>query len=230
LLLAIIGRQAVDKREYVIMIQAVQSPKKWMTILMVWVVMSQTAYADGVTVLRHYLHDLKTLQADFIQLVLNPGDDHLLESSGRFFIQRPGLFRWEYQQPSEQLIIADGQRIYLYDAELDQLSQRTQQDALVGTPISLLSDDLPLEQEFAVHNLDRADGRLWVELIPNASDAQIVKLQLGFYDDQLETVLMEDQFGQLTRFILSNIQRNQPLAAQLFRFEQPIGGEFLNFD
>jgi outer membrane lipoprotein carrier protein len=189
--------------------------------------------AEPFETLRTYLEGLDSLSADFRQITLIPeagGGEQAFESEGRLYLRRPGRFRWEYDAPSEQLIIADGERVYLHDIELNQVSHRAQQAALEGTPAQLLVSDQPLEHYFALHPLERDDGRAWVELQPKAEDSQVVRLQIAFLDGQLDTLLMEDRFGQLTRFSFSHIERNPALDDALFHFERPIGGDFLQMD
>lgn len=190
------------------------------------------AETDSITLLKDYLNGLNSLSADFRQITLRPGPtgEDMIESAGRLFLLRPGRFRWEYDTPSKQLIIADGRRVYLHDTELNQVSHRAQQAALEGTPAQLLVSDEPVENFFALRPLDRDDGRVWVELEPKAEDSEVARLQIAFLDGQLDTLLMEDRFGQLTRFIFTGIQRNPSLAARLFEFQRPTGGDFLQMD
>lgn len=191
-----------------------------------------SAASDSMTTLKDYLKGLNSLSADFRQITLTPGasGEQAFESAGRLYLRRPGQFRWEYDTPSEQLIIADGERVYLQDTELNQVSHRSQQAALDGTPAQLLVSDRPVEEFFRLSPLERDDGRLWTELEPKAEDSQVVRLQIAFLDGQLDTLLMEDRFGQLTRFIFTGIQRNPELADALFEFERPPGGDFLEVD
>lgn len=204
-----------------------------LTLALTLVVSSSVqAGADPIQMLRDYLDGLDSLSADFHQITLVPeaGGEQAFESTGRLYLRRPGRFRWEYDTPSEQLIIADGERVYLHDIELNQVSHRSQNAALEGTPAQLLVSHDPLEQYFTLAPLDRDDGRAWVELMPKAEEAQVVRLQIAFRDGQLDTLLMEDRFGQLTRFRFLRIERNPPLDAALFRFERPTGGDFLQMD
>lgn len=194
--------------------------------------MQARAESDAVEILTDYLQDLNSLSADFRQITLVPGNsgEQAFESAGRLYLRRPGRFRWEYDSPSEQLIIADGSRVYLEDTELDQVSHRSQEAALEGTPAQLLASDEPIDRYFRVRPLERDDGRAWVELEPKAEDSQVTRLQIAFIDGRLDTLLMEDRFGQLTRFVFTGIERNPRLADDLFQFDRPVGGDFLQMD
>lgn len=185
---------------------------------------------DGAQLLRDYLQGLKSMEANFRQLTLEDPAARVLESSGTFYLLRPDRFRWDYDAPWEQQIVADGKRVYLYDPSLEQVSHRGQSAALAGTPAQLLSEDVPPETHFDLHPLERDDGRIWVELIPKDAETPIVRVQVGFVDEELDTLIMEDRFGQLTRFSFSNLKRNLRLAPELFEFEQPQGSSFLSYD
>ena len=186
--------------------------------------------ADGVQLVKDYLRGLNSLKADFRQITLAADGDSMIESRGVFYLLRPNRFRWDYEAPSEQLIVADGKRIYSYDKELAQVSHRGQKAILDGTPAQLLASNEPPEQYFTMRNIDRGDKRVWAELIPKTSETDVEKLQIGFSDGELDTLVMEDRFGQLTRFIFTKLDRNPQLQYAFFRFDRPPGADFLKID
>ncbi|MES9946048.1 MAG: outer membrane lipoprotein chaperone LolA [Candidatus Thiodiazotropha sp.] len=175
---------------------------------------------SGPQQLEAFLEDLTTLQADFEQ-TLQQDDEASYTSSGVFYLKRPGQLRWEYTAPSEQLIVADGDRIWLYDIELEQVSHRSQQAALVGTPAQLLSDQAPINEHFLVNDLGETDGLNWVELLPKGKESHFASLRLALNDNRLQRMEMVDNFGQTTRFVFNNIQRNPTLDVTLFKFTPP---------
>ncbi|MEW8315903.1 MAG: outer membrane lipoprotein chaperone LolA [Candidatus Thiodiazotropha endolucinida] len=175
---------------------------------------------NGPQQLEAFLKDLTTLQADFEQ-TLQQDDDQAYSSNGVFYLKRPGLLRWEYTAPSEQLIVADGDRIWLYDIELEQVSHRSQRAALVGTPAQLLSDQAPISEHFQVYDLGEADGLSWVELLPREKESQFSSLRLALNENNLQRMEMIDNLGQTTRFVFDNLQRNLPLDAALFTLKPP---------
>jgi outer membrane lipoprotein carrier protein len=191
---------------------------------------TQTFAADGVTMVKDYLRGLNSLQANFRQITLAADGGEMIESRGTFYLLRPNRFRWDYETPSEQLIVADGKRIYVYDKELEQVSHRSQKAILDGTPAQLLASNEPPEKYFTMRNIDRGDGRVWAELIPKTSDTDVEKLQIGFTNGELDTLVMEDRFGQLTRFIFTDLDRNPQLQYDMFRFKRPAGADFLKID
>jgi outer membrane lipoprotein carrier protein len=188
------------------------------------------AFADGIAELKDYLRGLNSLSADFRQITLSADGGQMLESTGTFYLLRPDRFRWDYDSPTEQQIVADGRRIYVHDKELAQVTHSSQKKILDGTPAQLLASEQPVEEYFTLRNLDEGDDRTWVELIPKTEDTEVAKLRIAFRDDRLDTLLMEDRFGQLTRFIFTDLERNPQLDYAMFRFEQPTGSDFLQID
>lgn len=189
------------------------------------------APADDTTDrLEAYLGGLMTLRADFHQVTFNADHSQMLESDGSLYLKRPGRFRWEYRTPFEQVIIADGKRVYVHDIELDQVYHRSQREALRGTPALLLTDDAPLEQLFVVEPMAEGGERDWVVLQPRDPNTEIERIEIGLNGHQLDTLVMVDQFGQVTHIRLTEIERNPTLDAALFRFDDSIGGDFLKFD
>jgi len=183
-------------------------------------------WADtGVTHLNAFLDNLGTLQARFEQSVLDQSHNQADRFQGIFYLRRPGQFRWDYSEPYEQLIVADGDRIWLYDSDLEQISHRSQEDALSGTPAQLLSDAGPIEDNFEVIDIGKSQGMAWVELIPRDKESQFVRILLAFMGQELRRMEMADQFGQVTRFQFYDIQRNLALPDELFEFLPPEGSD-----
>jgi outer membrane lipoprotein carrier protein len=191
-------------------------------VLIIMIIFAPSLWAQsGIRQLEAFLEDLKTLQADFRQTLQQPDDDQVYGSNGVFYLKRPGLLRWEYQTPSQQLIVADGNRIWLHDIELEQVSHRSQKAALSGTPAQLLSGVGPVSQHFQVIELGEQDNLTWVELLPKEKEAQFSSVRLALHANRLERMEMYDNFGQVTRFFFDNIQRNPRLSDSLFEFEPP---------
>ncbi|MEN8179682.1 MAG: outer membrane lipoprotein chaperone LolA [Pseudomonadota bacterium] len=177
--------------------------------------------AEANNSLKHFLQGLTTLQANFQQTLEQQDGGGVYFSSGTFYLKRPGQLRWEYDPPNDQLIVADGKRIWLYDRELEQVSHRSQKAALEGTPAQLLSNTGPLDQHFEIKELSEEDGLNWVELQPRDKDAQFNSVRMALAGKQLLRMEMSDNFGQTTRFVFTNMQRNPPLSEEMFDFIPP---------
>lgn len=193
---------------------------------MVFMLLSSTLWAEtGSAHLKAFLDNLGTLQAKFEQSVLDQTHSEAERFQGIFYLRRPGQFRWDYSEPYEQLIVADGDRIWVYDSDLEQVSHRSQEDALRGTPAQLLSDVGPIEDNFEVIDIGESQGMAWVELIPRDKESQFIRILLAFMGKELRRMEMADQFGQVTRFQFYDIQRNLPLPDKLFEFTAPEGSD-----
>lgn len=179
--------------------------------------------ADGEQQLEAFLQGLTSLRADFEQTIELPDQQGVAQSHGTFYLKRPGRVRWEYAPPNDQLIVADGSRIWLYDKELEQVSHRSQAAALKGTPAQLLSEVAPVDRDFVLTSLGERDGLEWVELQPRDKESQFNKLLLAFSHDQLRRLDMFDQFGQKTHFFFTTMERNPTLNDKLFTFKPPSG-------
>jgi len=183
--------------------------------------------SNGEQQLETFLTELKTLQARFSQLVESGEESQAYQSSGTFYLQRPGQFRWDYQVPEGQTIIADGNRIWVHDKELDQVSHKSQESALRGTPALLLTDDQPLDTHFKIRDAGQKDSLSWVELVPRDKESEFISVRLAFSGNLLQKMEMSDNFGQITRFEFTDMKRNQDLDSALFKFRPPPGIDIL---
>lgn len=183
---------------------------------------------DHIAQLRTFLDGTKTLRASFTQTLVRKnqqGKANLQASSGEMAIARPGKFRWQITQPFPQLMVSDGQKVWLYDPELNQVTVRKIGQALNGTPAALLAGDGALDKHFTLRDLGEKDGLGWVEATPKNSDGGFERVLLGFAGDTLKSMTLADNFGQTTVLVFSRIERNPTLAPGLFRFTPPAGAD-----
>lgn len=180
--------------------------------------------------LQAFLDEVGSLSADFEQVLLDADREEIQRSSGTVAIQRPNRFRWDYVLPYEQLIVTDGDRFWIYDSELKQVTIRALTTALSRTPAVVLSSDKPIESEFRVEEQGTRRGLAWVELKPKAADTEFEAIRIGFRGPELAMMELSDSFGQITQLSFSNIRRNPPLEPGLFRFEPPRGVDVIRAD
>lgn len=178
--------------------------------------------------LEDFLTDLQTLKADFSQELIDTETDQVSHARGVFYLSRPERFRWVYEGEYPRYIIADGKTIWLIEEDIQQVSQRSQQSALDGTPASLFASTLDLDKEFEIKDLGQRMGMGWLKLIPKKEDGQFEQILLAFEGDRLARMEMADRFGQVTRFDFFNLQRNPPLDDSLFKFVPPPGYDILD--
>lgn len=159
------------------------------------------------------------IRASFTQTVEGAAFDQPEESRGVLMMRRPGKFRWDYQTPYEQLIVADGTNLWIYDADLEQVIVKPLHEALGDTPALLLSGGSSVEDRFVITELDSTkNGLHWVQLLPRQSEAGFQELRLGFGKNNLEQMELADNFGQLTRLVFSDMQVGVRLPANSFTF------------
>ncbi len=180
------------------------------------------AHADAAAAqLANFFDDLRTLSADFSQQVLDGNKREIQSSSGRMWIMRPGMFRWDYSQPYQQQVVADGSHLWAFDKDLEQVTVQPAGEVLTATPAMLLSGEQPLDEVF---NISEAVGQ-GVLLTPKNNDSNVTELTLLFNADGLERIDAADAFGNTTVFTFSNLQRNPLLDRQLFTFTPPEGAD-----
>lgn len=196
-------------------------------IAVVAIVIAPSAHAEGGTPLNS-LFSYKTLKADFTQEVLDQNRNVQQQMRGRLVIQRPGKFRWNYQAPYEQEIVADGKKVWLYDVDLEQVTVKRQDQALAGSPASLLSTHTKLEDEFKVKSVQRNDGLQWFELTPKSSDSSFDKIMLGLKQKKLDRLEILDSFGQQTDVQFENVQINPGVSPDTFAFTIPKGVDVID--
>ncbi len=182
--------------------------------------------ADAVDALRDFARDVKTGKAGFTQTVTSPDGKRKKVSSGTFEFERPNRFRFAYAKPFEQVIVADGAKVWIYDADLNQASSRKLADALGATPAALLAGT-NLERDFTLKALASEGGLDWVQAVPKQAESTIQSLRLGFREKGLAAMEIVDGFGQRSRLDFSAVQANVPLAAERFQFKLPAGADLI---
>lgn len=197
-----------------------------LAILLTSVVAIQ-AQAAAIEQLRSFLTQTTSARGEFIQRVSRGSGAAVQESGGRFVFQRPGRFRWSYERPYEQLIVADGQRLTIFDRDLNQATVRKLQTSLPSSPASILFGSNDFEREFEVSDAGARDGLEWISARPRARDTPFERIEIGFRDGLPGAMLLVDSFGQTTRLAFAKVERNPKLDADTFRFTPPKGADVL---
>lgn len=189
-------------------------------------VLAAPAWAsNGPDRLHAFLDKVHSLRAEFQQSVFDEDSRQLDDSSGTVYIERPGRFRWDYTAPYPQEIVGDGEKVWVYDSELEQVTVRALGEALGDTPVMLLSSDEPVEKSFEVRAIDGPDGYAWAGLKPLGEQVSFTEIRIGFDGDTLRVMELKDAFGQLTRLRFAQVERNPDLDPALFRFTPPKGAD-----
>ena len=184
------------------------------------------AHAGAVEQLNDFIREVKTGQANFTQTVTSPDGARTKVSSGRFEFSRPNRFRFAYTKPFEQLIVADGQKVWIYDADLNQVSSRKVAAALGGTPAALLAGGT-LDKDFAVSAQPDQDGLAWALATPRATQSAFQSVRVGFRGKTLAAIEITDSFGQRSKLLFTQFEPNLAFGVERFQFTVPPGADVI---
>lgn len=177
--------------------------------------------------LQAFLAANRTLQSEFKQVSFDELGRPNKTSSGMFYLQKPGKFRWEYQQPFTQQIVSNGGKVWFYDADLEQVTVKRVDQSLGSTPALLLSGEVSLEKNFTITQQGIDGDMVWIRLEPKDKDTTFNYILIGMDKGRLGGMELSDNFGQLTRIYFSNVKTNTSLAADLFVLNLPKGVDVL---
>lgn len=181
------------------------------------------ARASAQTEVEKYLSGLATWSADFTQTIDDGHGKVTRSAAGKLYLQKPGRFRWDYSEPSEQLILADGKKIWFYDKDLQQANVRDMDASLANTPAVLLSGGGSVSSQFDVTALPPSDGLEWYQLIPKHADTDFQLVRIGFRKGELASMFLADKLNQVTQLTFTNSKRNAKFTPDLFSFVPPKG-------
>jgi len=189
---------------------------------------SGTAFAGARERMQDFTHGLKGLEGRFEQHVFDPNGKQTEHSSGTVELSAPRLFRWAYLKPYAQLIVADGDHIWIHDPDLDQVTVRNQSFEEQASPLAVLIDPTELDRQFVVKDAGTSAGLEWLQLTPRKADgAPFDKARLGFGASGLVRMELFDALGQHTVMDFSGWQRNPRFAANRFKFTPPKGADVI---
>lgn len=181
--------------------------------------------ASGLDQLHAFLEGTQSAQGSFRQIVVKKDRTASQATSGTLAFKRPGKFRWAYDKPFDQLIVGDGEKVWVYDRDLNQVMVRKLDAALGATPAALLAGDNALEKNFTLVASGEAEGLQYVDATPKSAESQFTRIRIGFADNLPRKMLLTDAFGQTTELTFTDMRRNPPLAADAFTFTPPKGAD-----
>jgi outer membrane lipoprotein carrier protein len=166
---------------------------------------------------------LRTVSAEFEQSVTGAKGNRGEVSTGTLALMAPRQFRWETTTPYQQLIVADGNRVWIYDPDLEQVSVRSQSFEEAHSPLTVLTDLSRLDAEFTTSEAGESEDLHWLKLVSKATEPDFEYAELGFNMNLLERMRFRDQLGNTTEIRFTNWQRNPELPAKQFQFTPPSG-------
>ncbi|HZV61369.1 MAG TPA: outer membrane lipoprotein chaperone LolA [Methylophilaceae bacterium] len=182
-------------------------------------------HAGGVEQLHSFFNKTQSVRAHFHQTVVDSQGRKVQEVDGTMQLQRPGKFRWDYNKPYVQQIVGDGEKVWLFDPELNQVTVRTISKAIGSSPAALLAGSKEIEKGFELKNEGRQDTLEWVKATPRDEDNGFEKVYLGFQNNVLKEMEMRDNFGHITVIEFTDIELNPKLSSQTFSFQPPAGAD-----
>ena len=187
------------------------------------------AEASAINSLKAFIQDTRTVRAVFLQTVLDKNARVVQKGGGTMQFERPGKFRWVYEKPHDQLIVGDGTRIWFYDRDLNQVTERKLDLAIGSSPAALLAGSSGIETSFDLTEIGLQGDTEWLEARPKAKEGTFEWVRLGFTrEGVLKAMELHDNFGQTTVLTFSRLEQNLRLAPELFKFNPPEGADVIS--
>ena len=195
---------------------------------------SAVAHAAAQDTLREFVRNTRAGKTTFTQVIVNKGGKTSNPASGSFQFQRPGKFRWIYEKPYEQSIIGDGERLWIHDRDLNQVTVRKLGGALGASPAAILAGNDDLEKNFDLKDGGVRDGIEWLEAIPKSRDTTFESVRIGLRVEggvaSIAAMELKDSFGQTSVLTFGRMERSGGYAAEVFRFTPPKGADVIGDD
>lgn len=185
------------------------------------------AEATSLDSLKTFLTEVKSGRAHFKQLVLDKKMTTLQEASGTMMFSRPGRFRWVYEQPYEQLIVGDGAKLWMYDADLRQVTVKLMDRAIGSSPAALLAGSNEIGRHFNLKDMGKRGTLEWLEATPKDKESTFESVRMGFTGKGLDVMELRDHFGQTTVIRFLDFEFNPKLNQDLFKFTPPKGADVI---
>ena len=186
-----------------------------------------TAFASGLDDFLAFNSATRTATARFEQQVLDRNGKVVERASGTFAFARPGKFRWTYDKPNKQVLVGDGQKLWIHDPDLNQVTVKRIDRAISSTPAALLAGKDDITALFTLRDAGSADGLNWVEALPKAQDTGFERVRLGLHGKTLAAMELNDQLGGRTMLRFSDLKANVPVPPDTFTFTPPKGSDVL---
>ncbi|WEF35347.1 outer membrane lipoprotein chaperone LolA [Pseudoduganella chitinolytica] len=195
------------------------------------VLCAANVHASALDQFKTFVGSTKAAKGEFTQTLTKNVDGAKktsAPSTGTFVFARPGKFIWQYQKPYEQLLQADGEQLYIYDKDLNQVTVKKLGDALGSSPAAILFGSNELEKNFTLSEAGTRDGLEWLKAVPKAKDTSFEQIVIGLKNGQPEAMELRDNFGQTSILAFRKFEKNPALTATSFRFAMPKGADVVN--
>ena len=185
------------------------------------------ARASALDDLQAFATQTKSAKGTFTQRVVSRTQKASPATSGDFVFARPGRFRWTYSKPYEQVLVADGEKLSIYDKDLNQVTVRKLGDALGNTPAAILFGSNEIDKNFELKDAGTRGGVAWLDATPRGKDTTFERISIGFRNGELAAMELRDALGQITMLDFANVERNPKVDGATFAFTPPKGADVL---
>ncbi len=200
--------------------------------LSVGLLLAGCAHASALEQFKSFVSSTKAAKGEFVQRQVKNTNGETPKAStpasGTFVFARPGKFIWTYTKPYEQVLQADGEKLYIFDKDLNQVTEKKLGDALGSSPAAILFGSNDLEKNFTLSENGTKDGLEWLKAVPKAKDTSFELITIGLRNGLPEAMELKDSFGQTSVLKFSNIEKNPALSATSFKFVMPKGADVFN--
>lgn len=201
--------------------------RRWAGIQFAFALLPLAAHASGLDDFLAFNTATRTATANFEQQVFDRAGKVIERASGTFSFARPGKFRWTYDKPHKQVLVGDGQKLWIHDPDLNQVTVKRMDAALSSTPAALLAGRDDITKLFTLRDAGAQDGLAWVEASPKSRDTGFEKVRLGLQGKALAAMELHDQLGGRTMLRFSDMKPNAPVAPATFTFTPPQGADVM---
>jgi chaperone LolA len=183
--------------------------------------------AGSIEKLKAFAAQTQSARASFSQTVRDKNGATVQSATGKLLFSRPGKFRWEYEKPYLQTIVGDGEKLWVYDKDLNQVTVKKLGGALGSSPAALLAGSNDIEQYYNLDAKGMKNGLDWLEAYPRDEESMFSKVRMGFKGNALDTMELYDHLGQITVIRFSQLERNPKVASDTFTFSPPKGADVI---
>ena len=194
------------------------------SLLVTLLLISPISYAESAQQkLNGFLNKLTQMGGEFTQIVTSEQGHDARSAIGTFKVKKPGMFDWKYKQPYEQQIISNGKKIWVYDKDLEQLTVRQISESLNSSPLSIFVSETPVENIFSIEEIVKNDDIDWIKLTPIEESSTFEFIEIGFVNGTLSNMVLQDNFGQTTRLLFTQVDKDINIDSVAFEFNIPDG-------
>lgn len=202
-----------------------KTPRQFLCFLFLFSLAALSFASSSQDSLENHLQGYKNLSGQFTQIISSENSSHSQSSTGEFWIKKPNQFRWHYSTPYIQQIISNGESLWVYDEDLEQVSIKDASQSINSSPLAIILGSAKLDKLFNITQLGDNDDLQWLSLTPLEESSGFEFINVGFKNGLLTRMVLQDNFGQTTRLLFTDVSVQMPIANDKFEFIVPEGAD-----